>query len=95
MSEDKHPHIVEYKDHLLVLLLLIGFTIITVAITSVELGPYNTAAAMLIATIKAVIVLMYFMHLKFDQKIYRIMATIVILIFLAVVIITFFDYLYR
>jgi cytochrome c oxidase subunit 4 len=95
MSEDKHPHIVEYKDHLLVLLLLIGFTVITVAITSVELGPYNTAAAMLIATIKAVIVLMYFMHLKFDQKIYRIMATIVILIFLAVVIITFFDYLYR
>lgn len=95
MSEDKHPHIIEYKDHLLVLLLLIGFTIITVAITSVELGPYNTAAAMLIATIKAVIVLMYFMHLKFDQKIYRIMATIVILIFLAVVIITFFDYLYR
>jgi cytochrome c oxidase subunit 4 len=95
MSEDKHPHIVEYKDHLLVLLLLIGFTIITVAITSVELGPYNTAAAMLIATIKAVIVLMYFMHLKFDQKIYWIMATLVILIFLAVVIITFFDYLYR
>ena len=50
MSDDnKHTHIVEYKDHLLVLLLLIGFTIITVLITSVELGPYNTAAAMLIA----------------------------------------------
>lgn len=95
MSEDKHPHIVEYKNHLLVLLLLIGFTVLTVAITSVELGPYNTAAAMLIASIKAVIVLMYFMHLRFDQKIYRIMATIVFAIFAAVIVVTFFDYLYR
>ncbi len=95
MSEDKHPHIVAYKNHLLILLLLIGFTILTVAITSVELGPYNTAAAMLIASIKAVIVLMYFMHLRFDQKIYRIMATIVFMIFAAVIVVTFFDYLYR
>ncbi|MHC1774708.1 MAG: cytochrome C oxidase subunit IV family protein [Lentimicrobium sp.] len=95
MSEDKHHHIVEYKNHILVLLLLISFTVITVAITSVELGPYNTAAAMLIASVKAAIVLLYFMHLRFDQKIYRFMATIVILIFMAVIVVTFFDYLYR
>lgn len=94
MSEDKHHHIVEYKNHILVLLLLISLTVITVAITSVELG-LNTAAAMVIASIKAAIVLLYFMHLRFDQKIYRFMATIVILIFLAVIVVTFFDYLYR
>lgn len=94
MSEDKN-HVVPYKNHFLVLLLLIALTGITVAITSVELGPYNTAAAMVIATIKALIVLLYFMHLRFDQKIYRFMTTIVLLIFIAVVIITFFDYLYR
>ncbi|KAF0198798.1 MAG: cytochrome c oxidase subunit IV [Bacteroidetes bacterium] len=95
MSKDNHHHIVEYKNHILVLFLLIALTVITVAITSVELGPYNTAAAMVIASIKAAIVLMYFMHLRFDQKIYRFMATIVILIFFAVIIVTFFDYLYR
>ncbi|MFH1121677.1 MAG: cytochrome C oxidase subunit IV family protein [Bacteroidota bacterium] len=95
MSKDKHHHIVEYKNHILVLLILIGLTVITVAITSVELGPYNTAAAMVIASIKAATVLLYFMHLRFDQKIYRFMATIVILIFLAVIVVTFFDYLYR
>jgi len=94
MSEDKN-HIVAYKDHILVLLLLITLTGLTVAITSVELGPYNTAAAMVIASIKALIVLLYFMHLRFDQKIYRFMTTIVLLIFIAVVVITFFDYLYR
>ncbi len=94
MSEHK-PHIVAYKDHLLVLFILIALTVLTVAITSIELGPYNTAAAMLIASVKASIVLLYFMHLKFDQKVYRIMVTIVLAIYAAVIVVTFFDYLYR
>lgn len=94
MSEHK-PHIVAYKDHLLVLFALIALTVLTVAITSIELGPYNTAAAMLIASVKASIVLLYFMHLKFDQKVYRIMVSIVLAIYAAVIVVTFFDYLYR
>lgn len=94
MSE-KIQHITSYKSHILVLLVLIVLTAITVLITSVELGPYNTAAAMLIAMIKGSIVLLYFMHLKFDEKIYGIMVAIVLTIFTAVIIVTFFDYLYR
>ena len=94
MSENNH-HIVSYKSHILVLFDLIALTAITVLITSVELGPYNTAAAMFIAMIKGSIVLLYFMHLKFDEKIYGIMVSIVLAIFTAVIIITFFDYLYR
>lgn len=92
---DKNHHIVSYKSHIMVLLGLIVLTAITVLITSVELGPYNTAAAMFIAMVKGSIVLLYFMHLKFDEKIYGIMVAIVLTIFTAVIIITFFDYLYR
>lgn len=79
----------------MVLAALIVLTVITVLITSVEMGPYNTAAALLIASIKAAVVLLYFMHLKFDQKIYGIMVGIVMAIFAAVIVVTFFDYLYR
>jgi cytochrome c oxidase subunit 4 len=50
---------------------------------------------MLIASVKAAIVLLYFMHLKFDEKIYRFMVTLVLAIYAVVIIITFFDYLYR
>ncbi len=88
-------HVVSYKSHILVLLVLIALTAVTVLITSVEMGPYNTAAAMFIAMIKGSIVLLYFMHLKFDEKIYGIMVAIVLTIFTAVIIVTFFDYLYR
>lgn len=94
MSEEK-PHILPIKTHLLVLASLIVLTVITVLITSIELGPYNTAAAMFIASLKAVVVLLYFMHLRFDEKIYGIMFGLVIALFVAVITITFFDYLFR
>ena len=94
MSNEKQ-HISSYKSHIQVLLGLILLTAITVLITSVELGPYNTAAAILIAVIKGTIVLLYFMHLRFDEKIYGIMVAIVLAIFSAVIVVTFFDYLYR
>jgi cytochrome c oxidase subunit 4 len=94
MSEQKN-HISSYKSEILVLLSLLVLTVLTVTITSVHLGPYNTAAAMLIASVKAAIILLYFMHLKFDEKIYRFMVTLVLAIYAVLIIITFLDYLYR
>ena len=94
MSEHKQ-HISTYRSQIFVLLGLIVLTILTVTITSVHLGPFNTAAAMLIASAKAAIVLLYFMHLKFDEKIYRFMVTLVLAIYVVVIVITFIDYLYR
>jgi cytochrome c oxidase subunit IV len=94
MSEEKR-HIVSYKNNALVLLALLVLTFLTVAITSVELGPLNVTAALLIASLKVGIVLAYFMHLKFDHKIFRIMVIMVVLVFTSLIVITFFDYLYR
>ena len=94
MSEEK-PHIVSHKNNAFVLLALLVLTFLTVAITSVELGPLNVTAALLIASLKVGIVLAYFMHLKFDHKIFRIMVVMVVLVFTSLIVITFFDYLYR
>ncbi len=94
MSKE-NSHISSYKDHLLVLSILITLTVITVAITSIELNAFNTAAAMVIASCKAAIVLLYFMHLRFDQKIFLIMTFLVIALLVAVIGITFIDYFYR
>jgi cytochrome c oxidase subunit IV len=94
MSEEKH-HIVSNKNNVLVLVALLVLTFLTVAITSVELGPLNVTAALLIASLKVGIVLAYFMHLKFDHKIFSIMVVMVVLVFTSLIVITFFDYLYR
>jgi cytochrome c oxidase subunit 4 len=48
-------------------------TVITVAVAQVNFGAWNTVIAMLIASIKAGFVLAFFMHLKYDNKIYRVL----------------------
>lgn len=94
MSEEKQ-HISSYQSHIFVLITLLLLTAASVAVTSVEMGPFNTLVAMLIAGSKAAIVLVWFMHLKFDNKIYAIFTTLVFVIFLLVLYVTFFDYSYR
>lgn len=63
-----HPHIAPVKMYLGIFGALIVFTVITVAVGFVHLGPLNLLVAILIATIKAGLVVTYFMHLKDDAK---------------------------
>ena len=67
MSE---THIISFKTYLYVLISLLILTVITVGVAQINFGMFNAFFAMLIATIKAALVLLYFMHLKYDDKIY-------------------------
>jgi len=94
MSEDKH-HIVSYKTYGLVLAVLIVLTLISVAITQIELSRWATMAAILLAGIKSTFVLTIFMHLKFDDKIFKRMVSLIIALVFVVIFITMLDYLFR
>ncbi len=94
MSENT-PHVTSFKTQLNVLLVLIMLTFISVGITRFEMGAFNTLVAMLVAGTKAAIVMAWFMHLKFDNKIFLIFTILVISVFLLVLYVTFIDYLYR
>lgn len=69
MSEN---HIIGFKTYFSILLSLLILTVITVAVAQIDFGVLNAFFAMLIATAKAGLVLLYFMHLKYDDKIYGI-----------------------
>jgi cytochrome c oxidase subunit 4 len=43
---------------------LIGLTVVTALVAFVNLGPFNPVVALLIATIKATLVILFFMHVK-------------------------------
>jgi cytochrome c oxidase subunit IV len=90
-----HQHIVPYKTYLYILLSLLVLTGLSVAVTSVELGPMAVTVALLLASTKSALVLIYFMHLKFDNKIFAIMVGLVLFVLVVVIIITFLDYLFR
>lgn len=94
MSEEKH-HVVPYRVYLLVLIALVALTFSSIWITSIELGEFTVAGALILASIKSYLVLIYFMHLKYDKKYIGAMVGFVFAIFLVVIIITFLDYLYR
>jgi len=96
MNENKDkPHIVPYKTFLLVLLALLVFTFISIGVTSYDLGPLTVLTALLLASVKTVLVLTYFMHLKYDVKMFAILAAAVMLLIGVVIFITFLDYLFR
>jgi len=61
-------HIVPARVLLAVFAALILLTLVTVAVTWVDLGDLNLWIAMFIATVKASLVALYFMHLRYDKS---------------------------
>lgn len=94
MSDNTH-HIVPYRTYGLILVLLLVLTGTSVAVTQIELSRWSTLAALLLASTKSAIVLAFFMHLKFDQRVYKVMALFVVMVIIAVIVLTFFDYGFR
>lgn len=70
-GEHNH-HIIPLKVYFRVIALLMVLTVITVAASRVDFGAMNTVIAMLIASVKAFFVLAFFMHLKYDDKLYAV-----------------------
>ena len=58
---------------------LVVLTVLTVAVTWVDLGPMNLMVAMGIATVKATLVCLYFMHLRWDRPVNGVIFLIAIL----------------
>lgn len=63
-----HHHVSPVSAYLAVWGALMVGTVITVAAAFVDLGPVNTPLALLIATVKASLVGLFFMHLYHDEK---------------------------
>ena len=50
-------------------LALLRLLALTVALSYVDLGPFNTAVSMLISIAKAALILLFFMHIKYSRPI--------------------------
>lgn len=78
-----HPHIMPPWLLLTIYFSLVILTIATVAVAYVDLGNLNIWAALIIAVVKASLVVLYFMHLKYDSP-FNGVALITALLFVAV-----------
>ena len=88
-------HIVSFKTYQNVLLSLLGLTVITVGVSLVDFGVFNLLIAMSIATAKATLVLMYFMHLKYDDRTYLVIFLVGIFFLIIIFLFSMFDIVTR
>jgi cytochrome c oxidase subunit 4 len=58
-------HIVPVKTNVTVWLALLALTGLTTGVAFIDLGPLNTIVALVIATCKALLVVLIFMHVKY------------------------------
>lgn len=63
-----HAHSASVGFYSTILGILMALTVLTVAVASIHLGALNLAVAVVIATIKASLVVLFFMHLKDDSR---------------------------
>ena len=63
-------HVLPFSIYAKVLSALLVLTVLTVAVAQMDFGFFNVLIAMGIATVKAVLVLLFFMHLKYDNKLF-------------------------
>lgn len=88
-------HTTEYRVLAKILLALMFLTFLTISITSYNLAAFSVTAALLIAGVKGFLVLTYFMHLKYESLLLRILVAMIFVLFAVIVLITFIDYAYR
>lgn len=93
--EHGEHHIVTPKTYCIVFATLLAFTGITVWAAFINLGIFNPMIALFIACTKAVIVILFFMHVFFQSKLIKMTVGAGFFTFLVLVIMTLSDYMSR
>jgi len=101
MTEHNHErgagqgHTVSYGQTLLTWFGLLALTGITVALAGIDLGHWVIITALSIASVKTLLVLNIFMHLKFEDRMFRIFTGVAMLTLTIFIVLTFFDYAFH
>jgi cytochrome c oxidase subunit 4 len=74
---------------------LIALTLLTLGIAKIDLGPLNVAAAVGIAVCKALLVMLFFMHLRYTPHLTWIVAAVGFIWLGHLILFTMSDYLTR
>ncbi len=92
MTEQIHP---SRKVYLWVFLALVVGTCLTWGIAFVDLGPWNPVIALTIACAKATLVILYFMHVRYGNKLTMVTVSAGFFWLLILITLSLSDYLTR
>ena len=84
-----------YDVYILTWVALLILTAVTVTVAGLHLGKLSVLTAVVIAAVKASLVLYFFMHLKYEKPLFRTMVFVTIGVLVIFIGLTFTDILYR
>ncbi len=93
--ENKKKQTATYQSHLYSLLLAVVLTLAAVALSSAKLGIYSVVGSLILAVAICGIVVFKFMNFSMSKYINKLLGILVLLVFALVILISFFDYLFR
>ncbi len=89
------PHATSTRTYVAVWAALLFFLALTIAVARVHIPSYGVVINLLIATTKAVLVLLFFMHLRSEGRFLKIMLGTTLGALTLIIILTFSDVLFR
>jgi cytochrome c oxidase subunit 4 len=93
-TEKEHDQ-VPYRVYFVVWAALLLLTTLTVAVSYLDMKNVTVLTAMLIATCKGMLVLLYFMHIRYEKPLYITMILAALGTYAIFIGLTFVDYTYR
>ena len=94
MSDNRHSHPTPGL-YGVIICILIGLTVATWLIAFVDLGIFNPVVALTIAVIKAVLVILFFMHVHYSSKLTKVTVGAGFFWLLIMITLSLSDYLSR
>lgn len=89
-----HP-LVPFGVYVKIWVILVILTVVTVGVSYLDMKHVTILTASLIAAVKGALVVLYFMHIRFEQRIYTFMILTVMGTYAIFIGLTFVDYWYR
>ena len=88
-------HVVPIKTYFLIFVLLLVLTGVTIRVAFMDMGRGNTILALTIAMLKALLVVLYFMHVRYSPQLTRLVVVGGFFWLFILIAITMSDYLSR
>jgi len=86
-----HP----FSTYLLIWLGLLVFTGLAVTISGLNLGNLSVLGAIVIAAAESTLVVLFFMHIKYEDRIFKIMLGVAVCILVVILLLTFINTSFR
>src|SRR5881628_3550648 len=88
-------HIVPKKVYVSIFLVLLVLTAVTIVVSLYDLGRMNAVVALTIAVVKATLVILYFMHLRYSSRLTQVVVAAGVSWLIILFALTLSDYLTR